>query len=80
MSEPLAPKTPGGDREVIGPGHTFGSVTDKISSIVLTRKTPLFWAIGFFIGFLLTLMFLFAVGVLFFRGIGVWGVNAPVGW
>jgi Ni/Fe-hydrogenase subunit HybB-like protein len=68
------------DREVIGPGHTFGSVTDKISSIVLTRKTPVFWTVGFGIGFLLTILFLFAVGVLFVRGIGIWGVNAPVGW
>ena len=29
--------------EVIEPGHTFSSVTDKISTIVLTRKTPLGW-------------------------------------
>ena len=68
------------DREVIGPGHTFGSVTDKISSIVLTRKTPVFWTVGFGIGFLLTILLLFAIGVLFFRGVGIWGVNAPVGW
>ncbi len=76
----MAPPPPAESRAVIGPGHTFGSVTDKISSIVLTRKTPLFWGIGFFIGFLLTLMLLFAVGILFLRGIGVWGVNIPVGW
>ncbi len=80
MSESIAPPPPGESRAVIGPGHTFGSVTDKISSIVLTRKTPLFWTIGFGIGFLLTLMLLLAVGVLFLRGIGVWGVNEPVGW
>src|SRR6266536_3176610 len=80
MSESIAPPPPGIRRDVIKPGHTFGSVTDKISSIVMTRKTPLFWFIGFLIGFLLTLLLLFAVGVLFFRGIGIWGVNAPVGW
>jgi len=80
VSESIAPPPPGESRAVIGPGHTFGSVTDKISSIVLTRKTPLFWTIGFGIGFLLTLMLLLAVGVLFLRGIGVWGVNEPVGW
>ena len=28
---------------VIAPGHTFGTVTDKISAIVLTRKTPIGW-------------------------------------
>ena len=37
----------GDRRRIIGPGHTFGSVTDKISSIVLTRKTPRGWFIGF---------------------------------
>ena len=35
-----------GDR-LIAPGHDFGSVTDKISSIVLQRKTPLGWFVGF---------------------------------
>jgi Ni/Fe-hydrogenase subunit HybB-like protein len=80
MSESFAPPPPRDSREVIGPGHTFGSVTDKISSIVMTRKTPLFWFIGFLIGFLLTMVLLFSIGVLLIRGIGVWGVNAPVGW
>jgi Ni/Fe-hydrogenase subunit HybB-like protein len=80
MSESLAPPPPGDSRAVIGPGHTFGSVTDKISSIVMTRKTPLFWLVGFAIGFLLTMVLLFSVGVLLIRGIGIWGVNAPVGW
>ena len=80
MSESFAPPPPRDSREVIGPGHTFGSVTDKISSIVMTRKTPLFWFIGFLIGFLLTMLLLFSIGVLLIRGIGVWGVNAPVGW
>ena len=80
MTEPLPPPPPRARSEVIGPGHTFASVTDKISSIVLTRKTPLFWTIGFAIGFLLTILLLFAIGMLFARGIGIWGVNAPVGW
>ncbi len=31
---------------VIGPGYTYGSVTDKISAIVLTRPTSLGWYIG----------------------------------
>src|SRR5260370_743992 len=36
---------------VIGPGYTYGSVTDKISAIVLTRPTSLGWYIGFLIAF-----------------------------
>jgi Ni/Fe-hydrogenase subunit HybB-like protein len=65
---------------VLAPGHTFGSVTDKISSIVLTRRTPLWWYAGFGIAFLLTMMLLVAVTYLFFKGIGIWGNNIPVGW
>jgi Ni/Fe-hydrogenase subunit HybB-like protein len=80
VSDPIPPPNPADSREVIGPGHTFASVTDKISSIVLTRKTPVFWMVGFGIGFLLTIVLLFAVGTLFARGIGIWGVNAPIGW
>jgi len=65
---------------VIEPGHTYASVTDKISSIVLTRRTPLFWVLGFFVSFLLTMVLLGAIGYLFAKGVGIWGVNQPVSW
>jgi hypothetical protein len=32
---------------VVGTELTFGSVTDKISAIVLKRKAPIGWFIGF---------------------------------
>ena len=38
--EALAPVAGTGTPPVIAPGHTFSTVTDKISAIVLTRKTP----------------------------------------
>src|ERR1700694_2975915 len=65
---------------VIEPGYTLGTVTDKISSIVLTRPTSIGWFVGFGIAFLLTMMLLFAIGYLFVRGIGIWGVTIPIGW
>jgi len=65
---------------VIGPGHTYASVTDKISSIVLARRTPIFWLAGFFVSFLLVLVLLAALGYLFAKGVGIWGINQPVGW
>src|SRR5438477_8980961 len=65
---------------VIEPGYTFGTVTDKISSIVLTRPTSNGWFVGFGIAFLVTMGLLYAVGYLFVRGVGIWGVNIPVGW
>jgi len=69
-----------GGPPVIGPGHTYASVTDKISSIVLARRTPLFWLLGFFVSFVMTMVLLGAISYLFAKGVGIWGVNQPVGW
>src|SRR5437867_3282859 len=65
---------------VIGPGQTFASVTDKISSIALARRTPVGWFIGAGIAFLLTMMLFYTIGYLVLTGIGIWGNNIPVGW
>ena len=65
---------------LVGPGHDFASVTDKISSLVLKRKTPIWWFIGFAIAFSITMMLLLTITNLVFTGIGIWGNNAPVGW
>ena len=69
-----------GKAPVIEPGHTFATVTDKISAIVLTRPTSVGWLFGFGVAFLVTMMMLYAIGYLFVRGVGIWGVNVPVGW
>ena len=65
---------------VIAPGYTFGTITDQISSVVLTRRTPAFWVAAFGFGFALLLVFLWAVGLLFLKGVGIWGLNIPVAW
>ncbi|GIW40247.1 MAG: polysulfide reductase NrfD [Candidatus Binatia bacterium] len=65
---------------VIEPGHTFATVTDKIAAVVLAQKTSRGWWLGFGLSFLLLLLFLYAVGFLFLRGTGIWGVNVPVAW
>ena len=65
---------------VIAPGHTMSSVTDQISSIVLTSKTPRWWLIGFAVTFSLTMLLFYSAAVLVMKGIGIWGVNIPVGW
>jgi Ni/Fe-hydrogenase subunit HybB-like protein len=67
-------------QEIIGPGHTYATVTDKISSIVLTRKWSLHWLVGFGISFMLVMLLMVAVTYLFIEGIGIWGVNIPVAW
>lgn len=65
---------------VLEPGHTYATVTDRISHIVLTRRTPRFWWVGFGIAFLLLMLFLVSVTYLFARGTGIWGLNVPVAW
>lgn len=65
---------------VIEPGHTYASVTDQISTIVLQRKTSTGWFVGFVISTLLLLALLYATGYLFARGIGIWGTTIPIGW
>src|SRR2546428_7959927 len=71
----LPPRPP-----VIEPGHTFESVTDKISSIVLTRHTTYGWLVGALISFALLMMLLVTIGYLLLTGIGIWGNNIPVAW
>jgi len=65
---------------VIGAGQTFASVTDKISSIALRRRTPLGWFIGAGIAFTVTLGLFYTICYLVVTGIGIFGTNIPVGW
>ena len=55
-------------------------VTEKISSLVLTPKTPPEWIALFGLTFTGTIGLLFAIAWLLIRGIGIWGVNIPVAW
>ena len=80
VDDPLEATVGTGTPPVIAPGYTFGTVTDKISSIVLTRKTPRGWYVGFGIAFLLTMVLLVSITYLLMKGIGIWGNNQPVGW
>src|SRR5688572_15339172 len=65
---------------VLEPGHTYDTVTEKISQLVLTRPTGKGWLIGFGISFLLVLVLFYSITVLLTYGVGVWGNNVPVGW
>jgi Ni/Fe-hydrogenase subunit HybB-like protein len=65
---------------IIEPGYTLGTVTDKISSIVLGRGTSKGWIFGFSIAFSLLMLLNFTVGYLLVKGVGLWGINIPVGW
>lgn len=72
---------PGPD-SVLGPGHDYASVTDRISGVVYLplTKAPKNWLIGAFIAFCFVNLFMVAVAWLFYQGVGIWGINIPIGW
>src|SRR6266581_758318 len=65
---------------ILGPGHDFASVTDKISAIVLIRRPPKWWILGFAGAFALVMLLLYSIAYLFAVGVGIWGIQVPVGW
>jgi Ni/Fe-hydrogenase subunit HybB-like protein len=86
---PASPEVPTGrppssaahaETPVIAPGHTFATITDKISAIVLTRRTPAGWFVGFAIAVSFLMLLMVAVTWLMVKGVGIWGINIPIGW
>jgi Ni/Fe-hydrogenase subunit HybB-like protein len=65
---------------ILGPGYDYASVTDKISAIVLKRRPPKWWWVGFAIAFALVMLLLYAVTYLLLVGVGIWGITIPIGW
>jgi len=66
--------------DVIGPGHTYESVTRKISSMILSDRVDRGWLmlVGIF-GFL-TVVMMIGITITLLWGVGLWGNNQPVGW
>ena len=66
--------------DIIGPGHDIGSVTDEIMGAVLKDPIRPGWVV--FLGFALALLATLGVAVAYvlLKGVGVWGINQPVGW
>jgi Ni/Fe-hydrogenase subunit HybB-like protein len=82
MKAEYVEKAPGTDapHPVLQPGYTYATVTDKISSIVLTKGLRKGWILGFALAFGLAMMLFYAVGYAVVKGVGIWGINIPVGW
>ncbi|MCA9751532.1 MAG: hydrogenase, partial [Gemmatimonadetes bacterium] len=60
--------------------NDFASVTEKVCRVVETSKTPKAWWALFGLSATVMTMLLAMIGYLFYTGVGVWGVNNPVGW
>ena len=61
-------------------GVTALSVTVHVSDLVLERRTPMWWWVGFGLSAGLLGLFVVALGWLFIRGVGIWGIDWPVAW
>src|SRR3989475_9511808 len=71
---PVLPAEP-----LINPRKTFADVNQEVSA-PLERKPGMMWKVAFGIALLLTLQFFAEIGYQMYKGIGIWGLNHPVGW
>jgi molybdopterin-containing oxidoreductase family membrane subunit len=77
---PPPPTTEARPGELIASGHTFATITDQISDIVQSKRTPKRWWVGFLLGFVFAMAMFYTIGMLVLRGVGLWGITVPVGW
>jgi molybdopterin-containing oxidoreductase family membrane subunit len=66
--------------EVLGGNHTYETLTDRIAGVVLTNKISVGWALGLLAALSLLGLLGGCILWLILNGVGVWGVNIPVGW
>lgn len=61
-------------------GHTYRTINDQISAIILRQRTSVGWWLAF--GGSATLLGAFTIAVLYLliAGVGIWGINIPVAW
>ena len=59
--------------------HSFGWISDRIAGVA-EGKTPTWWWAAFLPSVGLMLMCFVMIGYLISTGVGVWGVNHPIGW
>ncbi len=68
-----------GEKALVAPRSTFRSITEAVSRVT-ENPAPRGWWIAFLTAASFTGILGLAVGYLFYRGVGVWGNNSPVGW
>lgn len=70
--QPVAP--------LMADGHNFESISRAISDVILEQPTPRSWYAFFGVGAVLLAVLVLSTGYLFWEGLGLWGINNPVGW
>ncbi|NUL81436.1 MAG: polysulfide reductase NrfD [Armatimonadetes bacterium] len=67
------------DGPMIEGQQTYGTITEHIGDIP-AKSPPAPWYFGAAFGFGLLGVMVLTIGSLLYNGIGIWGVNVPVGW
>jgi molybdopterin-containing oxidoreductase family membrane subunit len=65
---------------LLEPGHDYNTLTDTISDIVDKQDAPKSWYVAMGIACLGVLILMNSIMYLFYKGVGIWGVNVPVAW
>src|SRR5438094_5236606 len=65
---------------LLGPDNSYGSITDRVDSLVLSPGRHWWWWTGLLVGTALVLLLFLSMTVLLAYGVGVWGVMIPVAW
>lgn len=71
------------DREtfdIVGPGHSYESVTSKIASLILTKEIRKGWLLAVGVTGFFTMLYGLGILITVLWGVGLWGNNQPVGW
>jgi Ni/Fe-hydrogenase subunit HybB-like protein len=79
VSQTTKPHPAAVEPPLLGGNQTFASITAKVSGIA-ERKTTLPWLLLLGMASSLLLVLFGSIGWLVFEGLGVWGINIPVGW
>ncbi|MFN7964815.1 MAG: NrfD/PsrC family molybdoenzyme membrane anchor subunit [Acidobacteriota bacterium] len=78
-----------GDNTGVDPRHraplvlgdnSLGGITDAVCAVAENNNPPKAWYIVFGVSVLLLGMLGAMIAILFYEGVGVWGLNQPVGW
>lgn len=70
---------PSQETPLVHGGETFSSITERVSTIC-ERRTPVVWYLVFLAALSLLAVLAGSIGYLVFEGVGIWGLNNPVGW
>ena len=65
---------------VIAAGYTPAKVTDVILDVIFNKPAKRFWFVMFGIAISLLTILMIAAGYLLYKGVGIWGIDIPVGW